>query len=321
MLALKLVELCAGTGAFSLACSQSSDKIKTIYANDLLPESQTIFGLNFPDVKFHLGDLLEVSLENIPKMDILTCGFSCQPFSVAGKQKGFEDERSEVFWKTLEIVKFHQPRFVILENVKNLLSHDNGKTFERMKSFIETDTKYFMKYQLIDTSTYTGIPQHRERVYMVLFREISDYNSFKFNEQEEKVNNIKNYLEDKPLEKYYYSDRYVIWNELEKSVKKHIEHNVVYQYRRKYVRENKSGLVPTLVKAMGTGGHNVPIIKDDNGIRKLTPRECFNLQGFPLEYNLGKLSDTKLYGLSGNAITVDVAKKIMNSIISLISKE
>jgi DNA (cytosine-5)-methyltransferase 1 len=101
---------------------------------------------------------------------------------------------------------------------------------------------------------------------------------------------------------------------VEKAITKHISNNVVYQLRRQYVRENKSNVCPTLTANMGTGGHNVPLIKDNKGIRKLTPRECFNLQGFPKDYKLPELSDAKLYSLAGNAVSVPVVQLIANKL-------
>ena len=124
-------------------------------------------------------------------------------------------------------------------------------------------------------------------------------------------------LEKDIPEKYYYTDRYKVFEEVEKNVVKHISENVLYQYRRYYVRENKSNCCPTLTANMGGGGHNVPLLKDDNGIRKLTPRECFNLQGFPLDYKLPELSDGALYKLAGNAVSVPVVELVVNKLINI----
>jgi DNA (cytosine-5)-methyltransferase 1 len=124
-------------------------------------------------------------------------------------------------------------------------------------------------------------------------------------------------LEKNVPQKYYYSDKSSTWNIIKQSV---VKSNTVYQYRRVYVRENKSNECPTLTANMGSGGHNVPIIVDTFGIRKLTPRECFNLQGFSLIYNLSNLSDSNLYKLAGNAISVPVVKLIANRIIPLLQE-
>ena len=118
--------------------------------------------------------------------------------------------------------------------------------------------------------------------------------------------------------KYYYSDRFKVFEEIEKGITKNISENVLYQYRRFYVRENKSNCCPTLTANMGGGGHNVPLLKDDNGIRKLTPREFFNLQGFPSDYKLAEVCDSALYKLAGNAVSVPVVDLIVSKLEGII---
>ena len=129
---------------------------------------------------------------------------------------------------------------------------------------------------------------------------------------------MNHFLESNIPTKYYYTDKSTTWNLVKSSV---VKKNTFYQYRRVYVRENKSGECPTLTANMGGGGHNVPIILDDKGIRKLTPRECFNLQGFPLSYKLPNLSDSNLYKLAGNAVSLPVVSLIANRIIPLLQEE
>jgi len=114
--------------------------------------------------------------------------------------------------------------------------------------------------------------------------------------------------------KYYYKDTLKVYNEINNNVIKNITTNTIYQYRRYYVRENKNGLCPTLTANMGGGGHNVPLLRDNKGVRKLTPKECFILQGFPNDYKLPQLSDSALYKLAGNAVSVPVVLKIAKNI-------
>ena len=312
---LKLVELFAGTGAFSLAFEKTK-RFKTIYANDFDINSKKIYDMNF-DIKLFLGDLNTINIKEIPKMDILTGGFPCQPFSIAGKQKGFKDNRSNVFWKIIEIIKEHKPRFVVLENVKNLKSHDYGKTFKTIEKGI-TDLKYYISHQILNTYKITNIPQNRERIYIICFREKDDYKKFRFPIKTDRHIEIKDFIEDNIDDKYYYTDKLKIWEKINQGVSKHIDTNTIYQYRRYYIRENKKNICPTLTANMGTGGHNVPLLKDNKGIRKLTPKECFKLQGFPQTFNLPIISDNKLYKLAGNAVTVSVVEKIAEEIVKLL---
>lgn len=307
---MRYIDLFAGTGGFSLALKKNNN-FKCVFANDFSKSSKKIYEQNFPEHNFIFEDIHKIKVSNIPNHDLLCGGFSCQPFSIAGKRKGLKDERSNVFWKIIEILEFHKPKIVILENVKNLVSHDNKKTLKIIIDSLK-ELNYFVKYSIVDTSTITKIPQHRERIYIICFLEQDDFNKFNFNFETVENNNINFYLQDNVPEKYYYTDKLKVYNTIKENV---TEYGVVYQYRRHYVRKNKTNRVPTLTANMGGGGHNVPIIKDDKGIRKLTPKECFNLQGFPNDYNLTGLSDTELYKLAGNAITVPVIELIIQKIL------
>lgn len=306
-----MIDLFAGTGAFTFAF-ESTGKVKCVFANDMVESSKKIYDSNFSDHSLLCKDIHDLKIDEIPSHDILTGGFPCQPFSIAGKQKGFDDDRSNVFWKIMEIVDARQPKCIILENVKNLKSHDNGQTFDIIKKEI-TDRGYFMCSKILDTAKLTGIPQHRERLYMVCVRDKKILDQFNLNFEEKPKITISSFLEEKVDNKYYYDERLSVFPLVRDSVKKQ---NVIYQYRRVYVRENKSGECPTLTANMGSGGHNVPLVLDSVGIRKLTPRECFSFQGFPLSYKLPKLSDSQLYKLAGNAVSVPIVKMIADRLIS-----
>jgi DNA (cytosine-5)-methyltransferase 1 len=306
---ITLVDLFCGTGAFSYAFHKTK-KVTTIFANDILDSSKEIFDLN-NTIKLVKQNLIDIKDTDVPKSHILTAGFPCQPFSIAGMQKGFDDERSNVFWKILSIIKKNSPEIVILENVKNLQSHDNGETFKVIIKNLEK-LKYYIKYAVLNTCKITGIPQNRERIYIICFKDKSAYNDFDFDFPEIELKPVIQFLEKNIPEKYYYNDSSIIYNKLKTNVIEHISTNAIYQYRRYYVRKNKNNVCPTLTANMGGGGHNVPIILDDKGIRKLTPRECFNLQGFPSDYKFPTISANKLYSLAGNAVSIPVVSLIAN---------
>lgn len=313
-----LIDLCAGTGAFSLAFEKTG-KIKTIFANDNDKNSKIIYDDNFK-LKLTLKDIHDIDvIKDIEPFDILTAGFPCQPFSIAGEKQGFNDPRSNVFYKILEFMKIHKPRVVILENVKNLQSHDEGKTFKKIVDEIDK-INYSIKYKIMNTCNVSKIPQNRERIYIVCFRDMKDKDKFIFpkNVNDEDKFELKDIIEKNAKDKYYYHNKLKIWNVIEKSITKHVNTNTIYQYRRYYVRENKNNLCPTLTANMGGGGHNVPLIKDDKGIRKLTPQECFSFQGFPNTYKLtNTISDSGLYKLAGNAVSYPVVQKIAVNVMSL----
>jgi DNA (cytosine-5)-methyltransferase 1 len=311
---LKMIDLFAGTGAFTLSFLETN-AVNIVFGNDIVEHSKTIYDENF-NHKLTLKDLNEVKVEDIPSHDILTGGFPCQPFSIAGLQEGFNDERSNVFWKILSIIDYHQPKCVILENVKNIVSHDEKKTFNTIKSNLE-NRGYHICYKVLNTAEITGIPQHRERIYIVCMKSKSVFDQFSLDFPKIVKRSMYDFLETNVPKKYYYTDKSKTWDIVKETVTKQ---NTIYQYRRVYVRENKSNECPTLTANMGGGGHNVPLIMDEKGIRKLTPRECFNFQGFPSSYKLPTLSDSKLYKLAGNAVSVPIVKLIANRIIPLLKE-
>ncbi len=313
---IQFIDLFAGTGAFSLSLEKNKN-FKCVFTNDMMECSKNIYELNFPNHTFTLEDLNKINVDDIPSHNLLCGGFPCQPFSIAGDKKGFDDTRSNVFWKIIEILEKHKPAFILLENVKNLKSHDKGNTYKTIEEKLQ-NIGYHIKTSILDTSKITGVPQHRERIYILGFLDKNKYDAFNFDFPEKTKEPISHFLEDNIDNKYYYSDRFKVFDEIEKGITKTISDNVIYQYRRFYVRENKGNCCPTLTANMGSGGHNVPLLKDSKGIRKLTPRECFNLQGFPTNYKLPNISDSSLYKLAGNAVSVpvvDLVVKKLNSIL------
>lgn len=309
---LKLIDLFAGTGAFTSAFEKTGH-VECVFSNDMVKWSKQAYDINF-NHPLTLENLNEIKTETIPKHDILTGGFPCQPFSIAGKQEGFQDERSNVFWKILSIIDFHTPQCVILENVKNIVTHDNGETFKIIKEKL-TERGYYIRCKVLDTAEITGIPQHRERIYIVCIKSKDVFDKFTLDFPIIPKSSISSLLEKSVDDKYYYTDKSSTWELVKNAV---IKKNTVYQYRRVYVRENKSNECPTLTANMGGGGHNVPLIVDDKGIRKLTPRECFNFQGFPSTYKLPQISDTNLYKLAGNAVSIPVVELIAMRLIPLL---
>jgi DNA (cytosine-5)-methyltransferase 1 len=319
---MKYVDLFAGTGAFSHVLEEKG--FQCVFANDIMESSQDIYKKNYQgngESPFVLGDLHDIPVTSIPEHELLCAGFPCQPFSIAGKQDGFRDPRSNVFWKILDIVRYHTPSVIILENVKNLMSHDDGKTFFTILSSLQ-EIGYFIKHAVLDTSKITSIPHHRERIYIVGFQDEHWYHQFHFDFDTVQNYPIRHYLqpEDNIPLKYYYTDNLRVFPIIHASVTKSIyTGNTVYQYRRHYVRENKHNHCPTLTANMGSGGHNVPLILDRKGIRKLTPRECFNLQGFPDTYVLPTtLSDSALYKLAGNSVSVPVIRRIIENVMAVV---
>ncbi len=284
---------------------------ETIFGNDFDAYCKVTYDLNFKDTPLVVADIAKIKSADLPDFDILLGGFPCQPFSVAGYRRGFLDTgRGDLFFEIIRILRDKKPRAVFLENVKNLSSHDKGRTFNIISEALE-DLGYHVTTKVLNSMKYGNVPQNRERVYIVGFKSKKALEAFEFPKPVELTKTVNALLEKEVEEKYYYN-KSPLYKVLKESM---TSKEVVYQWRRKYVRANKSGVCPTLTANMGMGGHNVPLIKDHKGIRKLTPRECARIQGFPENYKLPKnLPDTKLYKQFGNSVTVTVIERVAKQI-------
>ena len=264
------------------------------------------------------GDIGELSSEELPKdLTVLAGGFPCQPFSVAGYRKGFNDDRGNVFRDIVRLMQDREPEVVFLENVKNLKGHDNGNTFRVINESLEA-SGYSVAAKVLNSSEYGNIPQNRERIYIIGFKDPEANARFQWPEPLPLTTKLSDLIDfrRKVDAKYYYTDERPFWDALSSGVTKS---NTMYQWRRQYVRENKSGVCPTLTANMGMGGHNVPLIKTRYGIRKLTPRECFNLMGFAPDFQLPEeLAMSQLYKQAGNSVVVPVVQRIAQQIESAI---
>ncbi len=197
---------------------EKTGMVDIVFSNDMTKYSEIIYNNNFGH-QLTLGDLNEIENNMIPSHDIIFSGFPCQPFSIAGNQQGFEDKRSNVFWKILSIIDHHKP----LENVKNLVSHDNGNTFKIILGNLES-RGYSVCYKILNTSQLTGIPQNRERIYIVCIKSKDVFS--KFNLEFE-------HIKKKKISEFYYTSSSSTWDLLNNA---NIKTDTVYQYRRVYVR-------------------------------------------------------------------------------------
>lgn len=301
----KTIDLFAGVGGIRLGFEKAG--FKTVFANDFEPQCKETYDLNFKDSKLIVEDIRKIGIEDLPKFDFLLGGFPCQAFSIAGYRQGFNDEkgRGNLFFDIAKIIDAKKPEGFLLENVKNLKSHDNGRTFEIIEQALK-DLGYHIQAKVLNTMEYGNIPQNRERIYIVGFKNKDYSEKFEFPSPVKLTKKITGLLEKNVPEKYYYNGK-PLFEKLKNFIK---EEGKVYQWRRQYVRENKSGVCPTLTANMGTGGHNVPIIKDEKGIRKLTPLECAKIQGFPDDYKLPKIADSALYKQFGNSVSVPVIEAV-----------
>lgn len=316
---LKMGSFFCGVGGIDLGF-ELTKMFKTVYANEFDEYPKQVFEANFK-TKVDLRDIHKVEPEDIPDVDIIVGGFPCTSFSLAGYRKGFEDERTgDLFFELARLIKAKKPKYIFLENVKNLVGHDDGKTFKIILDCLE-DIGYHVKYQVLNAAQYGNIPHGRERIYIVGFLDEEEYYHFEFPKPVELTTKLEDVIEFdvKQDDKYYYNEKNCnFYDTLKQDMTK--EHTI-YQWRRIYVRENKSNVCPTLTANMGTGGHNVPLINTPYGIRKLTPRETFNLQGFPLDFELPNISNTRLYKCAGNSVVVPVIRRIAENMKKVIKEK
>jgi len=304
---LRTLDLFAGVGGIRMGFERAG--FITVFANDFDATCKETYDLNFSEPALTVADINQWDIKSLPEFDILLGGFPCQPFSIAGYRQGFKDEkdRGNLFFRIVDILALRKPKAFLLENVKNLKTHDNGNTF---KVIMETLEKlgYHVKAEILNSMKHGNIPQNRERVMIVGFLDKDKSKAFQFPKEVPLTKSFKESIAHEADPQYYYNDK-----PLYEKIKADINsEETVYQWRRKYVRANKKGVCPTLTANMGRGGHNVPIIKNGKGIRKLTPKECFLLQGFPESFKLpeDKISTSDLYHQAGNSVTVSVIERV-----------
>lgn len=309
----------AGVGGIDRAFHNAG--FTTIYANEIDSFAVSTFEENF-NLKVDARDIRNVAVNELPSFDIMLAGFPCQAFSLAGYRQGFDDDkgRGALFFELERIFTSRKPKVIFLENVKNLVGHDQGKTFSVILEKLH-NAGYHVKYQTMNAMTYANIPQNRDRIYIVCFTNEEQCRQFEFPNPVPLTKKISDIVAfgDKKDDKYYYKeDRCFFFSDLESAI---VSQDTVYQWRRKYVRANKSNVCPTLTANMGTGGHNVPLILSDFGIRKLTPLECFGFQGFGADFILPKtMSDTNAYKQAGNSVVVPVVERIAYELKKVLCK-
>ncbi|MDC0521605.1 DNA (cytosine-5-)-methyltransferase [Candidatus Marinimicrobia bacterium] len=316
--------LFSGIGGLELAFQ--NEGFKVAWANDIDKYTHQVYQ-RVVGSDHYIGNK-PISLEyinehfnefDIQPVDVLTAGFPCQPFSLAGNRQGFKDQkgRGNCFNLIMDFLdNFEenlQPKILLFENVKNIKNHDNGNTLKTINNLL-IKKGYFSRLYNLNTSKLTKIPQNRERAFIVCSKDdiMSDSHAyFKFlQESKNSPDSFKTFLDSVNDEKYFSINNYL---KKHKIVFNDASEDEVYQLRRVYLRQNMKQQVPTLVASMGQGGHNVPLIYTKGRYRRLTPKECFRFQGFN-NVELDGLSDTQLYKMSGNSVTLPLIQLIAKEI-------
>ena len=315
---LKFIDLFAGIGGMRLAFESAG--CECVLTCEINKDALITYKANFKSDSTHTyhDDILTLTGNVLPEHQILVAGFPCQPYSIAGLRKGLKDERGgDIFVALLRVLKERQPHAFLFENVKGMRNHEGGETFTYMLKELE-NCGYKITNDILNSMEYANIPQNRERVFVVGFLNEDKLKKFTFPKKIPLTKTIHECLEKgKVKSEFYYDDRYDCFKQISKEVN---SRDTLYQWRRQYVRENKSNACPTLTANMGSGGHNVPLLKDEFGIRKLTPQETANFQGFPKSFKLPVMANSKLYHQFGNSVTVPLITKIAKQIVKALKE-
>lgn len=299
----------AGIGGIDLAFKQAGCEI--VWANESDKYACKTYRLNFLQEKLIEGDIRKINVNDIPKFDILTAGFPCQAFSSVGLMKGFEDPRGNLFFEIMRVVKKVKPRVIFLENVANLLKHDEGRTFKVIKEMLES-YKYKVTYQVMNAKEYGNLPQQRNRIYIVAFRFKKNLNKFKYPDKIELTRTAFDLYDKNKQDDKYYMDGHRMWNRMMEYM---TEKNRVYRFTDWGLSRSREGICPTLLAAMGSRFERIPFFYDNYSVRLMTPRECARMQGFPEEYILPDINEKQVYKQLGNTVAVPVVYRIAQNIV------
>lgn len=315
---LKFIDLFAGIGGFRIALESFGEKC--VFTSEWDKQCQITYKTNFNDTPY--GDITKIKEKDIPNHDVLCAGFPCQAFSISGKQRGFEDARGTLFFDVARIAKHHQPKVLFLENVKNFAKHDNGRTLNVVLEVLES-IGYTPFYKVLNASNF-GQPTARERIYIVAFRNDLNVKEFKFPEKQNKMSILNDLLEKDVEDKYFINRTDIRIKDIQ------VDKNLLGDYPQKPIRVgtiNKGGQGERIYSAYGhsitlsaygggvaskTGGYLI-----DGRVRKLTPRECARIMGFPDSFKI-PVSDSQAYKQFGNSVVIPVLKEVYKEIYKFI---
>jgi len=304
---IRFIDLFCGIGGFRYGATNVFNKYEVaaecVFSSDIDPYARDAYFANFGE--YPQGDITKIDENDIPDHDILFAGFPCQPFSIIGNKKGFDDTRGTLFFDIARILKAKKPRAFVLENVKQLTGHDEGRTLKRILSVLD-DLGYHVHYQVLNALDY-GLPQKRERVFIVGF-----YKPFNFQwpQKQKKFKPLSKILEKNVEKKHYASD----------AIQKKRKASHTSQVTPSIWHENKAGHIssyPFSCALRAGASYNYLLV---DGERRLTPREMLRLQGFPDNFKI-VVSEYQTRKQAGNAVPVNLVSAVMSSFLPVIFSE
>jgi DNA (cytosine-5)-methyltransferase 1 len=319
---LKLIDLFSGIGGIRLGFERASNQqIQTVFSCEIDPKASLTYKENFNEDP--IGDITKINAKKLPPFDVLVAGFPCQAFSIAGKRLGFEDTRGTLFFDVARIIKAHKPSVVFLENVKGLTNHNKGNTFKVILTTLE-ELGYSVHWKILNAKNF-GLPQKRERIYIVAFnkKKVKNYSKFQFPELAKENISLDKILEKNVDIKCFISNRY--WNTLKKHKERHAKKGNGFGYE---IIPN-DGIANTIVvggmgrernliidKTKPTNKLNIKKDINSEQVRSMTVREWARLQGYPDSFTF-PVSNSSAYKQLGNSVAVNVIEAIAREIIKL----
>ncbi len=307
----------SGIGGIDLGFKQAGFDI--VWANEFDKNAAITYRYNFGTDILVEKDIRKVDVKEIPDFDVLVAGFPCQPFSIAGRQKGFNDYRGALFFEIARIAETKMPQIIFLENVANFLEHNDGHSFLTVYNAL-VPLGYSFRYKIMDSFEYGNVPQHRKRIFIIAFLDETKCERFQFPEEIACTIKLNDIIKRsvKHDEFYYYNDKNRHYSDL---LKKVTDKQALYKINDYGVSRKAYYVCPTLTANMGTYPDRVPIVLDDYGIRKITPYECLALQGFPSTYKFPKIPFESAYKQCGNSVVVPVIRRIAENIAKVLEKD
>ena len=305
----KIIDLFAGIGGIRLGFQNTfQEKAEFVFSSEIDKYAKITYQANYGEIPN--DDITKIAVENIPKFDILLAGFPCQPFSNAGLKKGFDDTRGTLFFDILRIATHHKPKVLFLENVKGFRNHDKGKTFKVVKDSLEN--LGYKVFSEVLNAKYFGVPQNRERIYILAFLDNSI--NFTFPKNLKKPVKVGNILDEKVDEKYTISDR--LWVGHKRRKLEHKKKGNGFGYS---IFNEESEYTSTLSARYYKDGSEVLIEQKDKNPRKISPREAGRLQGFSDDFKI-IVSDTQAYKQFGNSVAIPVIEELAKNILKELEK-
>lgn len=310
MMSYDVVSMFAGIGGICLGFRQAGYQI--CWANEKDHAACETYRHNFGDQYLIEGDIRQIDVFSIPQAPILAAGFPCQAFSLGGAQRGFADPRGTLFFEVLRVADKIEPKVIFLENVENLMEHDHGRTFQVIYTSL-VERGYILHYRAMATHEYANIPQTRRRIYIVAANDLAFSREFSFPEPIPLTSTAINWIDqsEKQPEIYYYRDDSLFNQYIRDTV---TDRHYFYRVFNGSARKLTNHKCPTLTASMCTP-RNAAVLRDNNGVRRLTLKESLRFQGFPAKYYFPKtITIEDAYKQIGNTVSVPVVKRIADKI-------